>query len=180
MPRAIAFLRAINVGGRYVKMDQLRAPFVELGFTDVSTFIASGNVIFVTAEALGPELEQRIEAALRQALGYEVATFLRTPAELAAIAAYRPFPAADLDHPQHALSVAFLPRPPDDDAHRALLALASQVDRLHLAGREIYWLACGSLGESTLNGATIERAVRLPATVRNVNTVRRLAARYPA
>ena len=46
MPRYIAFLRAVNVGGRIVKMDELREHFAAAGFSDVETFIASGNVIF--------------------------------------------------------------------------------------------------------------------------------------
>jgi uncharacterized protein (DUF1697 family) len=48
MPRLIAFLRAVNVGGRNVTMEQLRAHFSALGFTDVNTFIASGNVLFTS------------------------------------------------------------------------------------------------------------------------------------
>ncbi len=46
MPRYVAFLRAVNVGGRIVKMDELRRLFAGAGFADVETFIASGNVIF--------------------------------------------------------------------------------------------------------------------------------------
>ena len=48
MPRCIAFLRAVNVGGRLVKMDALRSAFEALDLADVSTFIASGNVLFET------------------------------------------------------------------------------------------------------------------------------------
>jgi uncharacterized protein (DUF1697 family) len=176
----IAFLRAINAGGRYVAMERLRALFSELGLANVASFIASGNIIFETDEPPGRPLEERIEAHLRQALGYEVTTFLRTPADLVTIVARRPFPAAELDNPAHALYIAFLGRPPDDETRQALLALANPVDQLFLLGREIYWLACRSRGESLLSGAQLERAARQPATVRNANTVRRLAARYPA
>ena len=109
MPRYIAFLRAINVGGHTVKMDVLRQQFEALGFANVETFIASGNVIFETTAKNTRTLEKKIEQQLRAALGYEVATFIRTEAELAAIAQYQPFTTALLKTAQ-ALNVAFLER----------------------------------------------------------------------
>src|SRR4030095_12804333 len=82
MPRYVAFLRAINVGGHIVKMDQLRKLFTQLGFTDVETFIASGNVLFTSPSKSGAALEAKIEKHLKAALGYEVATFVRTATEV--------------------------------------------------------------------------------------------------
>src|SRR5438874_9114515 len=92
MTRYIAFLRAINVGGRTIKMETLRQHFEALGLTKVETFINSGNVIFEARAAKTGNLEKKIEAQLRQMMGYDVAAFVRTPAELAAIAAYQPLP----------------------------------------------------------------------------------------
>src|SRR5262249_24947608 len=107
MPRFIAFLRAVNVGGHNVKMDHLRQLFGSLDFTSVETFIASGNVVFESTLMSANGLKQKIESKLREALGYEVATFIRTEAELAAIASYQPFPPSDLDLAV-ALNIAFL------------------------------------------------------------------------
>ena len=59
MPRYVAFLRAVNVGGRLVKMDELRGLFGEAGLRDVETFIASGNVIFSTTATATAALEQK-------------------------------------------------------------------------------------------------------------------------
>ncbi len=101
MPQYIAFLRAINIGGHTVKMDELRRQFESWGFTGVETFIASGNVIFETEPDSPQQLESLLEGRLLQALGYQAATFIRTPAELTAIAGCRPFPPA-----QHAGAVA--------------------------------------------------------------------------
>ncbi len=78
----IAFLRAINVGGHIVKMERLRELFTELGLNNVQTYIQSGNVFFETDEADRDALTQKIENHLKQVLGYEVATFLRTVPEL--------------------------------------------------------------------------------------------------
>ena len=96
MKRHIAFLRAINVGGHTVKMDRLRDLFAGMGFANVETFIASGNVIFDAPAPGTAALERKIETGLLTALGYRVDTFIRTPAELAAVAAKRPF--GDADH----------------------------------------------------------------------------------
>ena len=85
MARHVALLRAINVGGHVVKMDALRGHCEALGLGQVETFIASGNVIF-ESRAGAAALEKKLEAHLRQTLGYEVATFIRSAAELAACA----------------------------------------------------------------------------------------------
>src|SRR5438045_4946943 len=105
MTRYIAFLRAINVGGHTVKMDSLRKLFEELEFANVETFIASGNVIFEAAAENAQALERQIEGHLKQSLGYNVATFIRSASELAAVAQYQPFPDAD----GGTVYVAFLP-----------------------------------------------------------------------
>src|SRR5437660_1567039 len=101
MPRYVSFLRGINLGGRRVKMDQLRALFEALKFSDVSTFIASGNVLFGAPSLDAGSLEGQIEHHLEQSLGYPVDTFLRTPSELAAIAAHRPYTDAELAASAH-------------------------------------------------------------------------------
>ena len=113
--RYIAFLRAINVGGNnIVKMDRLRKFFEGEGFTNVETFIASGNVIFDGAGRTGG-LERAIEAMLKNALGYEVSTFVRTDAELRALAAHDAFAPAAVARATR-FSVAFLAKPLDTKA----------------------------------------------------------------
>jgi uncharacterized protein (DUF1697 family) len=175
--RYIAFLRAINVGGRTVKMDRLRALFTEMGLDDVTTFIASGNVIFEAPAADPQTLEGQIEAHLRAALGYEVATFLRTPAELTAIARYEPFDGRAEGDLQY---VGFLAGAPAAAARERVDLLRNAVDDLRVHGREIHWLRRPALGESAVSGAALEKALGMPTTVRNVNTIRKLAAKYGA
>src|SRR5215211_2292119 len=85
MPKYIAFLRAINVGGHTVKMDYLRTLFEDLGLMNVETFIASGNVIFDSPARRPKALEQKIETFLKEKFGYAVATFIRSAAELAVV-----------------------------------------------------------------------------------------------
>jgi uncharacterized protein (DUF1697 family) len=175
----IAFLRAINVGGHNVKMAQLRSLFEELGFAGVATFIASGNVFFEAESDDVPALEAQIERHLKAALGYEVATFIRTPAELADVAAYQPFPESDLAAKDAALSIAFLREPPAKAAQQKLIDLRNAIDDFQFHKRELYWLRRTRISESTFSGALLEKTLAMPATMRNVTTVRKLAAKYP-
>ncbi|QBD75821.1 DUF1697 domain-containing protein [Ktedonosporobacter rubrisoli] len=78
----IALLRGINVGGHMVKMERLRELFKELGFTNVRSYIQSGNVFFETEETDRELLVARIEHHLYEALGFAVPVFLRTIPEL--------------------------------------------------------------------------------------------------
>jgi uncharacterized protein (DUF1697 family) len=178
-PRQVALLRAINVGGHTVKMDRLRALFEGLGLTGVSTFIASGNVVFDAAEEAADALERRIEAHLERSLGYPVATFVRSTAELAEVAEHRPFPDGHGGE-QASLYVAFLRAPPPEERWAGVLELRNEVDDFHLRGREVYWLCRTRSSDSAFSGAVLEKRLGMPATFRNVNTVRRLADRYGA
>ncbi|MFN8484516.1 MAG: DUF1697 domain-containing protein [Anaerolineae bacterium] len=178
MTRYIAFLRAINVGGHTVKMDQLRNLFAALGFAHVETFIASGNVIFDAEAADTETLERAVASHLQQSLGYPVATFIRTPAEVAAVARYQPFAVADTAEAGPSLYIGFLPAPPGDEAQVKVLGLRSAVDDFHVHGRELYWLSQTGMGRAQVSGATLEKALGMPTTLRNVTTVRKLAAKY--
>ena len=173
--RYVALLRAINVGGHVVKMDRLRTLFEELKFKNVETFIASGNVIFETTSNNAAELETKIEKHLKKALGYEVGVFLRTCAEIAAIAEYAPFTSKDgcLVH------VAFLKAPPDNAAKQKVLALKTKDDDFHTHKREWYWQTRGSFGKSPA-AVPFGKIAGSAGTMRNVTTVRKLAAKYKA
>lgn len=173
--RYVALLRAINVGGRVVKMDALRTLFEALKLGNVETMIASGNVLFDAPARARPEaLETRIEQHLKKALGYEVSTFVRTPDELTAIVAHEPFAP---DPSAHAIYVAFLKSEPTSDGRQQILNLSDDVDEFDVVAREVYWKARKSVRESRTSGASLEKLLRMPATLRNITTVRKLGAK---
>jgi uncharacterized protein (DUF1697 family) len=173
----IAFLRAVNVGGRIIKMTELKAIFQTLGLSDVSTFIASGNVIF-RAPGAAATLETKIERGLERSLTYPVSTMLRSAAQVAGAADFAAFPPARLG--TASLYVGFMKREATASAIKAARSLQTDIDELRVHGREVYWLARNSIAESTISGAGIEKALQTPVTFRSINTVRRLAAKYPA
>lgn len=173
MTRYVALLRAINVGGHTVKMDRLRGLFEALRLGNVSTFIASGNVLFDSASK-APAMESRIERHLHDALGYSVATFVRPLAQLSAIATSHPFEGCEADG--HALSVGFLKAPLAPDIRDRLSALETGYDEFHMHDTHVYWRCHGRMSASRAWGPPLDRALGAPVTFRNITTVRKLAA----
>ena len=177
MSRFVAFLRAINVGGHTVKMEALRKLFEAQGFSGVETFIASGNVIFEINTKDTKSLEKKIESTLRESLGYEVATFIRTATELAAIADYLPFKPSELAAAA-ALNVAFLADALDVKSKQKLMALRTEIDDFHVHGREIYWLCLKKQSESTFSNNLLEKTLGRSSTIRGIATLQKMAAKY--
>lgn len=173
MSPCLAFLRAVNVGGRTVRMEALRAWFVELGLERVETHIASGNVLFETRSRDLAALERRIEARLLAELGFEVRSFVRRADELAAIVAHPAFAPESIAGAQ-ALNVAFTGVAPDAAARQAVLALRSEIDEFHVHGREVWWLCRRRQSESSVSNATLEKALNQRATVRGMRTLQQL------
>lgn len=176
MPRQVAFLRGINLGGRRVRMERLREIFTTMGFEDAQTFIASGNVVFDVPAGAAPELEGRIEAALSDALGYDVATFVRSLERVGRIAERALVPEEATDVNAH---VVFLRAAPGSEVGRALRALQTPDDTFLVEGREAFWLRRGRLSETRVPAADLARALGgADNTMRNMNTLRRIAAKF--
>jgi uncharacterized protein (DUF1697 family) len=175
MPRCAAFLRAVNVGGRVVKMDALKKIFESMGLAHVESFIASGNVVFSSKGVKG--LDAKIAAGLEKALGYEVPVFVRTMAEVAAAAAHEPFPDRDAARfPTYV--VGFLSKELDAAGVERLSLISSPDDLFHVLGRDFWWLSKHRQSEPAITGRQLEKALGQPTTLRNVNTIRRMAERF--
>jgi uncharacterized protein (DUF1697 family) len=177
MPRYAAFLRAINVTGRRVKGPELCAAFEAVGCDDVETFRASGNVIFAAEREPVGKLTARIEAALEDALGYDVAVFLRTAKDVRTVAEHEPFPPAQVEASAGKLQVAMLAQRPAAKARQAVLALATEQDRLAFGHRELYWLPSAGTQESALDQQAIGTLLGR-TTMRTKGTVEQIAQKY--
>jgi uncharacterized protein (DUF1697 family) len=172
----VAFLRAINVGGRTVKMTKLSEIFESLGFSDVETFIASGNVIFKSRSGNTASLEKKVEQALEKSLGFEVATMIRSTADLTRIVGIDAFPGSVT--PTSTMYVGLLKSAPDEATRVKFAALGTATDAFRVEGCELYWLSRSNLMQSSASGAILEKTVGTRATFRNVSTLRKLAAKY--
>ncbi|HVV35097.1 MAG TPA: DUF1697 domain-containing protein [Acidimicrobiales bacterium] len=170
---AIAFLRGINLGGHTVKKDQLIKIFESVGCEDVTTFIASGNVVF---DAKSKPPESAAEDAFEQAMGYAAPTFIRTTAQLKKIVDRRPF---DGRGPETGgtLHIGFLKQ---KAAASLLKALETDNDELHVDGTTVYWHThTPRMSDSTINPAKIEKALGQQSTFRSIKTINNILEKWP-
>jgi uncharacterized protein (DUF1697 family) len=165
MPCFIALLRGVNVGGTgKLPMADLKAICEAAGFAKVQTYIASGNVV-VQSDADEAGVKAALEAGLERFAGRGIGVVIRSAAQMAAVLADNPFPAA----PGNRVMAIFLDAAPPADALDS--ATGRQDEETHLGRREIYVYYPSGAGRSKL---------KIPAasqgTARNMNTVARLAA----
>lgn len=173
--RHVAFLRAVNVGGRTVKMDRLKGAFDALDLANVTTFIASGNVVFDSRRG-AEALERVIEARLARDFGFSVTTMIRSIDELRAIQAYVAAEVRPLS--DAGLHVGLLKAAPLPAAAAAAAGLSNEIDQLRVHGRELYWSAGRGVGQTTVSAARLEKLLATPVTFRNVHTVDRILQKF--
>jgi uncharacterized protein (DUF1697 family) len=173
MTTRVAFLRAVNLGKRTVKMTSLVEIVEGLGYEGVWTHINSGNVVFDATGSRG-ELERAFEKALEAALGFEVTTFVRTAAELQRAIALEPFAVARGD----TYFLTLLKISPTPAKRRALEALTNSFDTLVVEGRDVHWRMHGKSTGTKLRTQDWEGVVgRHRSTSRNMNMLRKLVAK---
>ena len=167
MAKYVAFLRGINVGGRNkVPMAALREVFESLGHTEVTTFIQSGNVVFIAPKPVGA---QTLETAIQKQFSIKISVVLRTPGELAKVLSANPFPNADPSK----LHVGFMTGKPAAAVVKKLDAARYAPDEFVLRGRDLYLHLPNGMGRAKLP-AYLDRQLAVPTTVRNWNTVNKL------
>jgi uncharacterized protein (DUF1697 family) len=173
-----AFLRGINVSNRRTTNKGLEACFAKLDLDDVTTFRASGNVVF-TAEGrrAAGKLQGEIEQQLERALGYPVPTFLRTAAQMRAIAKHQPFPPKRVAASNGKLQALLLTKSPTAAVRKKVAALALEDDPLTFEGSELYWLPSGGTRDSGLDLKALGAAIGL-YTQRTKGTLDQIAAKF--
>lgn len=174
MPTFISLIRGINVGGhKRVPMDQLRALCETLGFTQVRTYIQSGNVVFSAGKITSAAVSKKIEEAIVAEFGFPASVISRTPEELATAIGANPFLKESQAEPGK-VYIAFLSQSPKPDAARKLEIWATRDERLHCGRLEVYLYYRNGMGQAKLSGAVLEKVLGVTATARNWNTVNQL------
>jgi uncharacterized protein (DUF1697 family) len=152
----VAFLRAINVGGRFAKMADLRAGLIHKGFNDVESYIQSGNLRFTSNLGSPAEVETAMEEVLEQLCWFTVRTIVRTPAQLGELTSYGKGLTAPLEGEVRRY-VTFLKSKPGDDFVGMMNGWGIEGERAHVNGREVYlWLRHPS-HQAKLTNARMER-----------------------
>lgn len=168
----VAFLRGINVGGNNpIKMDSLKKTFVSMGFTDVRTILASGNVLFDTNKKNFVSLTAEIEKKLDATFGKHIGVLLRTIESLHALASADPFKNISVT-PQTRLYVTFLP---DDSAKKSITTSDKHFKIVKALDSEICSVLTLSEERNTVDLMNIlEKEFGKKITTRNWNTVMRI------
>ena len=179
MQRYIAFLRGMNLGKRRLPMSRLKELFEELGFDEVETFIASGNVLFSSKVKDTQSLESKIAKHLEASLGYDVDTFVRTAKEVVAIGGAKIFP--EEGNEGIMVHVGFLQQKLPAETAKKLAAVRTVSDEFRVTGREYYWLCRTLTHESNVWTLPEIKALKLPtATMRNLTSIRKLIVKHLA
>ena len=172
----ISILRGINVGGHNkIRMEDLKALYETLGFSEVTTYIQSGNVIFKTDKNQPVTiLSQNIEKAIEDKYQFVVPVIIRSASEMQTIIASNPFlkePGIDKER----LHVTFLSDQPASDTVKAIGKYDFPPDRFLVIGKEVYLSCPGGYGNTKLSNTFFENKLHVRATSRNWNTVLKLS-----
>jgi uncharacterized protein (DUF1697 family) len=173
MTAFVSLFRAINVGGRQVKMDALKALHESLGLQAVTPYIQSGNVVFQCDEPTSAGVRDEIEAAFQTTFGFHSDVFVRSLPELEAIIERNPFQARIAKAPNWVL-VMFLAAHPDDAAQEALRQSYAGPEEIVIIGKEAYLSYPEGVGRSKLTNVLLEKKLKTVGTARNWNTVLKL------
>jgi len=178
MPRFVAFLRGINVGGRTVKKEKLQEIFNSLGFDNVSTFKQSGNVIFENKSTNARESRSKIEDKLNGTLGYSVNVFIRTVPQLKEIIDLDPFKGQNKEGTS--FLVTMLEIKPSTVPFQLPLTIPKSTARVISTNNKEFFSVTHGGGEGALPNPFIESKSEVKATTRNLNIIREIVQKYGA
>lgn len=165
----IAFFRGINVGGNnLLPMKDLTAALVEIGCTDVKTYIQSGNVVFRKSPSKAPQLARLIANTISNSHGFEPRVLLLSVEDLENAVNLNPFPAAEAD--PKSLHFFFLAEKPKSPRTDQLNEIKTESESFSLNGKTFYLHAPDGTGRSKL-AARAEKLLGVAATARNWRTV---------
>ena len=168
-------LRGINVARHnIIKMAELKALYESLRFSDVTTYIQSGNVIFKSKEKDPSAVSAAIVRGIEKKFGYSVTVIIRQPVELAAVIKNNPF-IGRRGVDESRLYVTFLEAKPAPVLVKALAPVtAKSNDEFRLIGTEIYLHCPNGYGKTVLSNTLFEKNLKVAATTRNWRTVNTL------
>ena len=178
MPSYVAFLRAVNVGGRFVKMAELRTALTEAGFTDVETHIQSGNVFVRSGRRSTGAVATEMARVLEAFAGFDVPCVVRTPTELrASLAAVDAVPPLITGGKRYlALADGAVP----SAAAEQLDAWDEPGERCRVLGAEILAEMANGFQKTKLTNTRIERITGRTTTWRDLSVVRTIDEKWGA
>jgi uncharacterized protein (DUF1697 family) len=172
--RYVAFLPGINVGGNnIIKMADLRASFERMGFTEIETYIQSGNVVFSSKPASKAKLEKTIEQELSRAFGYASQVVLVTARELELVVAQAPS-GFGKQKDRYRYDVLFVKEPLKTEEALEQVTTKPGVDVAHAGDHALYFRRLISKAAQSHLSKLSQRPVYKRLTIRNWNTTTKL------
>ena len=171
----ICFLRGINVSGqKLIKMSDLKETLQkELPFTQVTTYIQSGNLWFLSAEMNEQKLENWISSCIQKHFGFEVPVLVRTPTYFEQILNNNPFLIKYPEQTDRCYYV-FLSDEPRDENKFKLNPEDYLPEEFAFGNKVVYFFSPGGLGKARLSNNYFETKLKVTATTRNKNTVEKM------
>lgn len=167
----ICLLRGINVSGqKLIKMEELKRMFESLGFTNVLTYIQSGNIIFQSSQTDISELTNSIKKEINRLFGFDVSTLLKTKNESTQIVKNNPFKGKDISK----LHVTFLHKKPEKIPYTEIEKVKNKSEEFLINNKEIYLFCPNGYGKTKLTNTYFEKKLKVPATTRNWKTTNKL------
>jgi uncharacterized protein (DUF1697 family) len=174
MSTFVSMLRGINVGSqKRLRMETLREIYEVIGFTDIRTYVQSGNVVFESTEQDPSVLTRRIKTHIEQTCGFHVEVFIRQAQELERILTGNPF-LNDRHEDPNKLHVTFLYQPPPETWWSQLTIPGDTPDEFDPGALAIYLFCPYGYGRTKLSNSFFERKLGMPVTTHNWNTVNAL------
>jgi uncharacterized protein (DUF1697 family) len=174
MPRYVALLRGINVGGKnLIKMPALKACFEANGFEDVATYIQSGNVVFASPETRAAGLTQRIEAMLAEAFDYEATVVVRNRQQMRAVVTHAPR-GFGAEPATYRYDVIFLKEPLTAKVAMTSVPTAPGVDEAHAGTGVLYFSRRIERATQSRLSRILSSPIYPNITIRNWNTTTKL------
>lgn len=176
MNKKIAILRGINVGGRRkILMADLKALMSNSGFTDVKTYIQSGNVIFNNNQPLDHiEMATKIEKAITKQYGFDVPVIVLSAQEIAAAVQDNPFYQKEEEVDIKSLHLTFLKESPTAENLAKTETYNYEPDRFIIQDKNVFLFCAGKYHKSKLTNNFFEKKLKVAATTRNWKTVLKL------
>ena len=173
MTKFIVLLRGINVSGqKKIKMSDLKSLFEDLNFTNVQTYIQSGNVIFSAKEKSNKKVEDKISSAIKSKFGFDVHVVVVTPEVIEHVIQSNPFLEKKKDAEK--LYVTFLSENPSAENIKKLNTIDYSPEEYIIDGNYIYLFVPNGYGRAKLNNNFFESKLKVFATTRNWKTVNQL------
>jgi uncharacterized protein (DUF1697 family) len=175
VPTYVAFLRAVNISPRWVKMARVNALLPEHGYAEVATHIQSGNLRVTTPERSAARVAAHLRTVLSEEFGFDIPVMVRTPQQLRRLV--KAIGALEPPTPESRCYVTFLDAAPTASARELLHAWPHPGERAAVLGADVVWWIGAAMAKAKVSNAAVEK-IAGAGTTRDVKVVRTLADKW--